>query len=172
MSDGMALYFFVLKAFVVLFFVLSLLALPMLVIANAGNDGLAYAVEPTWPGTLSLGNIGEGLVNMRLYHLLRSKDSCFVTPSNIFFSHLCLKCPYSILPSFARLRPIIDESDALVPRQGRHSLVLLQAVPLRRRNYCQIRDFCDQLLRSDELCGADCGLCMARDFGDSESSRN
>lgn len=82
----MALYFFVLKAFVVLFFVLSLLAMPMLVIANAGNDGLAYAEEPIWPGTLTLGNIGKRLLNACSCCLLAKKQRIRVSLDSSFFS--------------------------------------------------------------------------------------
>ena len=49
-TDGMELYFYVLRAFAVLFFVLSLLAVPVLVIASAANDGLAipWNAEVAW----------------------------------------------------------------------------------------------------------------------------
>ena len=203
MSDGMALYFFVLKAFVVLFFVLSLLAMPMLVIANAGNDGLANAEEPIWPGTLTLGNIGKRLLNVWSCCLLANKQKLRVCLDSLFFPRNAFSCvlirnatscmwnycllltcalalPTSLItaswlslrsPSF-RLRPRLQQGHAVVPRQGRHPLVLLQAVLVRRGNYRQVRDLCDQLLRSGELRGADCGLRVAGDVGDSESRRN
>ena len=56
MSDGMELYFYILKSLVVLFFVLSLLAVPLLVIATAGNDNLAMSAA--YPAAQTLGNVG------------------------------------------------------------------------------------------------------------------
>jgi len=58
LSDGMALYFYVLKSFVVLFGVVTLLSLPLMVISNAGNDGMSMPEETGFPATMSLGNLG------------------------------------------------------------------------------------------------------------------
>jgi hypothetical protein len=57
MSDGMELYFYVIRALVGLFFVLTLLSVPLLVIATAGNGGLAIQ-DAAFPAAQSLGNVG------------------------------------------------------------------------------------------------------------------
>jgi len=57
MSDGMELYFYVVRALVGLFFVLSLLSVPLLTIATAGNRGMAIE-EASFPAQQSLGNTG------------------------------------------------------------------------------------------------------------------
>jgi RNA recognition motif-containing protein len=57
MSDGMELYFYVLRAFVGLFFVLTLLSIPLLVIATAGNKNMALE-NSIFPAAQTLGNVG------------------------------------------------------------------------------------------------------------------